>query len=771
MPVNHRRLWAHVLLIAAGSVQAFRPLRLVVVLSIVCGVRIALAQPAPEAPAPPPAAATPTITIAGRVTDSAGRPIRNATVSIEAMPSIAPATTDKQGRYRLEGVPVGAGVVISVEGYQTSLVAAVGPAIDDVVLLSDKQAMEVIEVSGEAPPASPGAAKLDRNELQRIPGTGNDLVRTLSAMPGVVNFQFPLGYSGVVIRGSSPQDSKILIDDFEVPVLYHDIGFRSIVPTEAIDKLDYVPGGFDVAYGRAASGIVSLTTRPGSEERSEQLEASIIDTGAIVQGSIGKDTRYMIAFRRSLIDLILPALIPKDADLSLTTVPRYYDEQFRIDHTLSPRWRLRFSSVGSDDKLELFTNKAASPDKRFFNRTRFIRLTSAAMYHDGPWYGSFALSGIAQEFVFERGVSQYINVQQPSVTARGELTRTAKVAAGLTNFEWRVGAESAVGRTKIDLALPQERREGQPMPTDNPNDTSQRFNGAIWTPDFATWTAISANLDPRIRITTGLRIDAFARISDFAIQPRGELQLKLTPELTARLSAGAYARPPEFQGELLFANIHPERSTQTIAGLQYQPSDGIRVQGSLYYTDRTKLLTYAPDGTSIINQGTGTTYGAELFATLRSGPWFGFVSYSYSHSTRVDFPRAAERLFDFDQPHSLNVALSWKKGKWQLGGRFQLYSGLPTTPVQTAIFDSDANLYTPIFGAVNSERTPIHHQLDLRLDRAWKWGPVEMSYFLDVQNVYLDDSVIAYFYSYDYSQRAAFKSLPIIPSAGFRGRL
>ena len=727
--------------------QAFARLRFVVVLSVLCAARAAFAQaapnagvadagvadaPAPDAPAaapitpPPPSPAAPTITISGRVIDSMGRPIRNVTVSIEAISTIAPATTDKQGRYRIAGVPVGAEVVFSIEGYQTGLAAA-SARVDDVVLLSDKQSTEVIEVQGEGPPTAPGGAKLDRGELERIPGTGNDLVRSLSAMPGVVNFQFPLGYSGVVIRGSSPQDSKILIDDFEVPVLYHDIGFRSIVPTEAIDKLDYVPGGFDVAYGRAASGIVSMTTRAGSEDRSEQLEASVIDTGAIVQGSIGKDTRYMLAFRRSLIDLLLPALIPKDADLALTTVPRYYDEQFRIDHTVSARWRLRFSSVGSDDALELFANKALSPDKRFFNRTRFIRLTSAAMYHEGPWYGTFALSGLAQEFVFERGVSQYINIQTPSVTARAEITRTAKHAAGLANVEWRVGAEAAITRTNIDLALPQERREGQPMPGDDPNDTSQRFKGAIWTPDFATWTAVSANLDPRIRVTTGLRVDAFARIKDYAIQPRAELQIKLKPELTARLSAGAYARPPEFQGELLLTNIHPERSTQTIAGLQYEPREGLRLQSSLYYTDRTSLLTYAPDGKSIVNQGRGTTYGAELFATLRSGPWFGFLSYSYSHSTRIDSPRAGDRLFDFDQPHSLNLALSWKKGKWQLGGRFQLYSGLPLTPVQSAVYDSDKNLYTPIFGPVNSERAPIHHQLDLRLDRGWNWGPVKMS--------------------------------------------
>jgi len=38
--------------------------------------------------------------------------------------------------------------------------------------------------------------------IERVPGTGGDVVRTLTVMPGVVNLQLPLGYSGVVIRGS-----------------------------------------------------------------------------------------------------------------------------------------------------------------------------------------------------------------------------------------------------------------------------------------------------------------------------------------------------------------------------------------------------------------------------------------------------------------------------------------------------------------------------------------------------------------------------------------
>jgi outer membrane receptor protein involved in Fe transport len=726
------------------------------------------APQAAPAPLPEQAVEGPHIAIHGRVITVLGKGVRGATVAVEGT-DIA-TKTDKQGFYSLAGVAIGASLVIDADGFQTALGTVSGGDVDDIVMFGEKESTETIEIKDTGPPAAPGAAQLDRTEMERVAGTGNDLVRTLSAMPGVVNFQLPLGYAGVVIRGSSPQDSKILVDDFEVPTLYHDIGFRSVIPTEAIEKLDYVPGGFDVAYGRAASGIVALTTRAGSEKRSDQAEVSVIDGGLIAQGSIDKDTTYMIGFRRSVIDLLLPHIIPSSVDLSLTTVPRYYDEQLRIDHHINEHWKVRLSSVGSDDALEIFADKAQDPDKRFYNRTRFARLTAAATYHDGPWTQTFALSSMPDEFVFDSGIYQHVDIIELQNNARTELTHVSDELGGLKDAIFRVGAEAAVTRYSLDLALPQEQREGQPMGNFNPNDTSEQFHGIVYTPDFAVWSALQASLDPKIRATVAMRIDEFARIDDFSIQPRGELSYKVTPELTARLSAGSFVRPPEYQSEVLASNVHPEKAYQNIIGMQWDPREGLRLQTSLYYTDRNDLLTYGADGKSLINQGRGTTYGAELLATLRSGAYFGFLSYSYSHSTRVDAPGDPERLFDYDQPHSLNIALSRKSGKWQLGGRFQLYSGLPDTQILGSIYNSDANTYQPIYGPVNSERAPIHHELDIRIDRYWKLGSANMSYFLDVQNVYLNQSVVAYVYSYDYTQRGAFTSIPIIPSVGVRGQ-
>ncbi|TMQ09915.1 MAG: hypothetical protein E6J91_28785 [Deltaproteobacteria bacterium] len=356
----------------------------------------------------------------------------------------------------------------------------------------DSGADETITVTGEAPPLVQGAGVLVRADLERLPGGGNDAIRSLDAMPGVVNFQLPLAESGVVIRGASPQDSKILVDGFEIPRLYHDIGFRSIVPAEAIDQLDYIPGGFDVAFGRATSGIVDVTTRAGGDQTHQQAEMSSADGGVLAQGAM-PGGRYLVAFRRSVIDQLLPALLPDDLDLSLTTVPRYYDEQLRIDYAPSPRWSLRLSSVGSDDVLALYTSHMLAPDKRLYDRTRFVRVTTAARYRDGAWTADLAVSGIAQQAAFERGSHQHLSVTSPGVTARGEATRWLGDVAGLGAVSWRIGGELAVSRSTIDLALPRDRREGEPNAADDPMDTSQRFTGEIWTPDFGV------RADPRRR--------------------------------------------------------------------------------------------------------------------------------------------------------------------------------------------------------------------------------------------------------------------------------
>jgi len=205
-------------------------------------------------------------------------------------------------------------------------------------------------------------------------------------------------------------------------------------------------------------------------------------------------------------------------------VPRYWDEQLRIDHELSPRWKLTLSNIGTDDIFELFATKDENAQsKRFYNRTRFARLSAAARYKHGPWLANFSLSTLAQQFLFEAGLYQSIDVRDYAVTPRADVTHTSPTWAGLKDVVWRFGGEAQVTRGVAELALPQEQREGEPPPAYDPKDVSSRFKGAEWLPDPAAWSSVTASLDPRIRGTLGLRAEYFGRAEELVVQPRGEL--------------------------------------------------------------------------------------------------------------------------------------------------------------------------------------------------------------------------------------------------------
>ncbi len=732
------------------------------------GLPPAPAAPAPPTPAPAPAQSQPIVK--GVIRDADGLPIPGAVVSVQSSANGAassPVLTDLDGRFSL-AAPPGATLLVEAEGYATSF-SQVTDGAELELVLSPAGGGEVIEIVGRKPTSVAGAVSLDREQMATLPGTGGDLLASLDVLPGVTDPSGvgPGGGQGVIIRGSAPEDSRILLDGFDIPQLYHFLN-RSILPTRAVAGLEYLPGGFDVRHGRASSGIVSITSRGGGDKVEGSAEVSVIDANVLASGPVGDKSHVMASFRRSYLDAYLSSILPDD--IGLITAPRYYDGLLRIDTELSQRWRGAATVVGSSDLTELVaSDDQTSEDTQFRADTKFIRGIAAA-----TWRGSrgtmvdIASSVLAQEISFTFD-DQFLRVDQLSIATRLELTRSIPSLAGLTNVVWRTGAEVDPRRYALNLSLDLRQDEGQP---DDGMDIIQNADATFWRTDVGVWSALEASLSSTLRLSVGLRVDGFTRNDDYPVQPRGELTFTPNDLTKLRLSAGRYTRAPTNGDELLDRDLKAESATQIALGGEHKLGRNGSVQLTVYNTDRTDLITR--DEMQVYrNQGTGRSYGLDALASYRTDRWFGWLSYSLSRSTRRDTATGRERLFDYDQTHDLVAALTYKSRnqRWQLGGKFTYTTGQPTTPVLGSIYNSDLDEHYPVNGDTNTERLPAHHQIDLRADYFWRFRTWTMSVFLDINNTYLNAKVEQYQYNYDYTEREQIEGLPIVPSIGLRGEL
>ena len=298
----------------------------------------------------------------------------------------------------------------------------------------------------------------------------------------------------------------------------------------------------------------------------------MIDGGLLAQGNAGDKTRYMFGFRRSTIDLVLPSLIPASVDLSLTTVPSYYDEQFRIDHELNSAVAPDAVERRHDRYVRALRDEGHRREDEAVLQPHRVRRGSPrrAKYHDGRGPRTSRSRACCPQFIFEIGEFQKIDVDPADGHAarRGHPHRQARRSASRTSS----GASAArrrsaarYARHRVAARAARRRDDGRATIRTTRRET---FNGTFWHARLRAVDARSRRTSTRgSALTVGAarrRVRAQRRRS--RSQPRGELEIKLTPTrdraaLGGRVSPAA--RVPE--RERCYTNLDVERSTQTIA--------------------------------------------------------------------------------------------------------------------------------------------------------------------------------------------------------------
>ncbi|NNB87313.1 TonB family protein [Corallococcus exiguus] len=772
-----------------------------------------LSAPAASPDAPAEEVEKPRATLTGQLISRGSRSrVAGATVRCGDDPEAPEALSDEEGRFSLQVEPGECAVRVVASNfqlYQTTETLKPGETTEIVFYLVPKGGAFETVVRSERPKKEVVRRTVSREEAQKTPGTFGDPIRVIQALPGVARAPFSSG--DLLVRGSNPGQSATLMDGVRIPLLFHLLGGPSVVNAEFIDSLDFYPGGYGSQYGRAVGGVVDVATRKGASDTVHgSVKVDLLDAGFFLEAPITDGVSVAAAARRSYVDALLPLVLPKEEGSTLSVVPRYWDYQLRVD--LGSRSKEApvpgagrstgyIMAFGADDQLSIVSSgDGQSRDIELGTHTQFHRIKGDWTYRRGDFTSVFTPYVGLDKVSTELGSYQ----EDDSIYSAGaRQTLSLELSSALT---MRTGVDAYFEHVVVSALLPiSGGTDYVPFPGAEPQTQLQRkaitlngFDGGVFWEADLTWGAFT--------LTPGVRgnLQHVNGTDNLALDPRLWLRYAASERTALKGSAGLYSQHAETYQFIPLPYGNPrlgyQRAFQASLGVEQRLTDAVNVDVTGFFNRRFKnvvapgqLLTQEGGGLlqeRFSNDGIGKAMGVELMVKKdRLSPtdkWNGWLSYTFSHAedgragplpavtggSTANAEDQAYGLSPWDQTHILTLVAGYLLGNgWEVGGRFRYTTGRPTTPLQHSydVFRGDGNRFEPTPGPYFSARSSSFHQLDMRVDKSWRFENWTLTTYLDVQNLYNRKNAEFDLDDYRYRGKYELPGIPLLPVVGVKG--
>lgn len=697
--------------------------------------RVGQASPSTGTAAAEPEADVPggTQSLSGKVR-VAGAPDAVPGAKIEWVGTTLTAVAGLDGSYRLGEGPAGPVTLkVTADGFRAfqrtykALRKKTGQRRIDVGLAPEEIEGDEVVVTGHHQAPQAVQSTVTQAQIKEIPGSFGDALRAVQDMPGV---GAPNDFSGqLLVQGAGPEDNLYLIDAIPWPVPYHFGGLVSTVSPDVLNKVDLYEAGYGAKWGGSLASVLDAqTAEPMSGRLHLDADANLLQATGSMQGSLGMgDATFLVAGRRSYFDLVARAM-------GISDFPVYWDGQLKVDFSEGAHDKFRVLVLGSDDSLGMTNNNTNN------NNNNSSNAPSSIQYHNGFESGGVTwvdtrLKTVTSSFTpYVYHTDQIIGIDQLTndtyKTVYG-LKEEAEWAAG----KW-AGAEHEIGLGG-DVEMADYTFEGYfprvtstahlsfddftSLPDVASTVQSQGYSGYLFLLDRAAF-------GPWI-LTAGVHADSESYVADGRVGPR--LSLEWHPDSLDKWTVawGLYDQAPSpLNVNPQFGNpgLTPEDAEHLVLGYQRKLPWGMTASVDAYDKKLWNLVESNSANPDLYdNNGIGQVVGADLDVRADLGKkFFGWISYSYSHSTRLDEADQAWGLYQYDQPNILNLVGSYAPSeRWTLGGKFRYTSG-------NLVLPGDATLYE------ESDRLPAYVRLDLRVDRSWKFQTWTLKVYGEILNVF-----------------------------------
>jgi TonB family protein len=636
-------------------------------------------------------------------------------------------------------------------------------------------------------------------QATRVPGTQGDVLKVVENLPGVA--RAAVGTGNLVVWGSAPQDTRVYVDGIQVPRLYHDGGYRSIVNSDFVRSVELIPGGYGSEFGRGLGGLVTVALKPLDDEGIHgSVAADTIDASAAVRAKLG-DLHVAVAARKSYLDSVVDGVISPSV-AQFVPIPKYWDGQARVVYNFGPHETLEAGGLLSSDQTtrgllnpepSLTTSQTADTD---FNRV-YLRyekhMADGSIVQVTPSFGTNYTSLVNLYGLIPTDLSNNSSVFQFRAGWRGPVLPFLRASVGLD-------AEATASSLSRHGSIGAPPREGDIYVFGEAPPANIAFDN---------WTTVIGSVAPyaegdfaffedKLHIVPGARFESYVSSAnkvqppapgspnvdftreDTVVEPRLAVRYAFTPSILGKAAFGVYhqsPQPEDLSSEFGTPPLGLSTAEHFLAGGAFQLTPTLSAEITGFYESSWDLTMRSVSPNPLLSQalaqvGIGRSYGTQfLLRQQQIGHFFGWVSYSILRSERKNAPDLDWRLFDYDQTHVFTALGSYDLGHgFDFGLRFRIATGYPRTPVilGAAYQDASTGTWEPRFGVQNSIRIPPFVALDARLAKRFKFSHSELEVYLDVQNVTNHSNPEEIVYNTDYTQKGYITGLPILPVIGAR---
>jgi len=613
-----------------------------------------------------------------------------------------------------------------------------------------------------------GVVHLQMKEIKTLPNLFGevDIIKAFQLTPGVQSGGE--GKSELYIRGGSPDQNLILLDDVPLYYVAHFGGFFSVFNADAINDVKLIKSGFPAHYGSRLSSVLDIRMKEGNMQKlCVQGSLGLLTSKLSIEAPIIKNKlSFIVSARKNT----LPILKIMGTGIGYN----FYDINGKINYRLSDRNKFFLSYYMGDDVVSI---KNKTPNIENINSVKWGNLLGSFRWNhvfNDKLFCNLTISNTYYHYktTFENSQkTDSISIKIKNILNTGINDKSGKIDLSYiinSKVSFKFGANSI-----YHTFIPNDEDYSQTIT--NQDDINVKHSSSVFAFENAVYLENELNLK-WFNTNVGARFTSYNLGNQvyYSPEPRLLLNFILREDLSLKYSfseMNQYVHLLSYSGAGLPSdywmptteNVKPEKSLQNTLGVFKTFKNGeYEVSLEAYHKTINNLISFKSgksllgnldDWEKVIDKnGKGINYGIELFLEKIKGNTTGWIGATISKAQRQfeninngeTFPFKYDRLIDIsfaaNQKIKKNITIS---ATWVYG------TGYPVTLASERYTIEGNDVF--VYDKINSYKMRDYHRLDVAINfpKKTKWG--ERTWSISIINIYNRKNPYYYYYDRDFS--------------------